>query len=72
MNKRKQNSDLPHELRQAKRAKQERFLNWCKATGEDPEDEGAWDIFNDSDSESFWEDADEDNLAGGEDDMNKD
>ncbi len=67
---REYDSTSPNELRQAKQAKQARFLEWCKKAGEDPEDEGAWDRFSEGDS--FWEDADEDNLTGWEDNMNKD
>ena len=59
----------PSEASRAKRAKRERFLEWCKQHGEDPEDEGAWDSFNETDS--FWDRQDEDNLAGLTDNMNK-
>ena len=53
----------------AKRERRERFLEWCKETGQDPQDQGAWDTF--SETEYFWEDMDEDNLKGWTDNMNK-
>ena len=59
----------PSEMHQAKQAKRERFLAWCKETGEDPEDEGAWDSFNETDS--FWDDMSADDRAGWTDNMNK-
>jgi hypothetical protein len=60
--------DPTHE-RRTKQAKRERFLEWCTQNGENPEDEGAWDTFNETDS--FFEDMDEDNLAGWTDNMTK-
>jgi hypothetical protein len=59
----------PAEARQAKEAKRERFLEWCKEHGEDSEDEGAWDDFNETDS--FWDDMGDDDQAGWTDNMNK-
>jgi hypothetical protein len=60
----------PSEARRAEQAKRARFLEWCKDHQEDPEDEGAWDSFNETDSS--WEDMDEDDRAGWTDNMNKD
>ncbi len=59
----------PSEVHRAKQAKRARFLEWCEENGEDPEDEGAWDSFNETDS--FWDDMDADNRAGWTDNMNK-
>ncbi|MFO1484330.1 MAG: hypothetical protein U1F71_13310 [Verrucomicrobiaceae bacterium] len=64
------NEPTSGEMRRANQAKRERFLDWCKEHQEDPEDEGAWDSFNEIDS--FWDDMDEDNRLGHTDDMNKD
>lgn len=61
---------LSSQARKAKQAKRERFIEWCRESGEDPQDEGAWDSFNETDS--FWDDMDSDNRAGWTDDMNKD
>jgi hypothetical protein len=51
------------------RTRRERFLEWCKQTGQDPQDDGAWDIFRET--EYFWEDLDADNTAGWTDDITK-
>jgi hypothetical protein len=59
----------PTAMRRANETKRERFLAWCTETGEDPEDEGSWDSFNDIDS--FWEDMDDDIQADWTDNMNK-
>ena len=69
MNERDFNETSPSEARQAKQAKHQRVLEWCKQNGEDPEDEGTWDIFNETDS--FWKDMDKDNLAGWTDNITK-
>jgi len=61
----------PSEARRVKQATHERFLKWCKQTGEDPEDEGARDSFNETDPIQFWGGMDDDNLAGHTDNMNK-
>jgi hypothetical protein len=61
----------PSEARRAKQAIRERFLEWCKQNGEDPDDEGAWDSFNETDPSTFWGDMDADNRAGHTDNMNK-
>ncbi|MCW0219823.1 MAG: hypothetical protein OJI67_15975 [Prosthecobacter sp.] len=58
------------EERRKARAKRQRFLGWCKERGEDPEDEGAFDRFNEI--VSFWDDLNEDDSAGWNDNMNKD
>jgi hypothetical protein len=63
------NQPDPNHERRRKEARRERFLEWCKQNGEDPEDEGASDDFNETDS--FFEDMDEDNLSGWTDNMTK-
>jgi hypothetical protein len=65
-----ENDELkPTEKRQANQAKHKRFLEWCQENGKDPEDEGALDDFNET--ESSWEDMDEDNENGWTDNMTK-
>jgi hypothetical protein len=69
MNEQDDDKPTPSEARRAKQAKRERFIEWCKVNGEDSEDESAWDSFNETDS--FWDDMDDDNRAGWTDNMNK-
>lgn len=59
----------PDEEDRKTEGKRARFLEWCRENGADPEDEGAWDDFDETDS--FWDDLDEDDEAGWTDNMNK-
>jgi hypothetical protein len=71
MNEQDDDKPTPSEARRAKQARRERFLEWCKKNGEDPEDEGAWDSFNETDPDSHWDGMDPDERAGRIDNMNK-